>query len=422
MWLMETNQVSCSLPFPRVEMRPRRAAGSAPLEALEAGLISVEAIPEGERQEHLTYYDQTLGGIRALNSLPLAALPERQGAGKVSAEMSDWAHPRWPDKRSCDFGYHLERNFSKWDANSDGKLTLSELKQAEARTDLRTAELAALKIAIEEFATLARLSEDGPGEPAITRKGLAALATRARQESPWVSMTNDRYQGLLASADAERNQREMANGRPFTYVNERGKSASVTIVSLGKQDGREEFEVKVGGHTFRVNAPIGLPVLGRLLQLFLDLPESDKARIKRVEFYAGDCPRDPKVAADNNGQGRIRFYRGNQNLVPSVFFHEVGHEVGLAEKKARQTLLGRLVEKYFGSDHWVPPGWESASQKDGTFLTEYSKKSPSEDFAECWAAALIARNSGDPAKLAELKRKIPNRMVILERLLAEKRG
>lgn len=155
----------------------------------------------------------------------------------------------------------------------------------------------------------------------------------------------------------------------------------------------------------------------------------------------GKCPENELAKAVDHGDGTIRFFQNGRYLDRLTFFHEVGHEVGRAsavrESQAaadgalaqagakgaagwqdwgvKQADAARIAGDTDSARSWIPPGWENAmSQDGGENVGGNAVRGPGEDFAETWSIFLaVARN---PDALAHLRRKMPHRVAILERL------
>lgn len=175
-------------------------------------------------------------------------------------------------------------------------------------------------------------------------------------------------------------------GEAFTVEssNLNGHPGSVAFKRTGTETEHNVYEMTDDAMTVRVLSPVGNDRGWELAQaawLYDQIPLRLRGVLKTIEINNGRNPQDEYwektynmkgfLSAATGGEGQIHFWNGHRNMWDDTFHHEVGHLVGQ-----------RLSTK---NTMW-PDGWEDAIAADGKTVTDYSKASPAEDFAESWSA------------------------------------
>lgn len=246
--------------------------------------------------------------------------------------------------------------------------------------------------------------------------GQDATAAVTKMLQLFLAVRNDLRDPLTAVRINDANDATEAFSVESSNLN--GHPASVAFKRTGTETEHNVYEMTDDAMTVRVLAPSGSNRGWELAQaawLYDQMPQRLRGVLKTIEINNGANPQDAYweqtynmkgfVSAATGGGEVIHFWNGDRNMWDDVFHHEVGHLVGQ-----------RLSTK---NTMW-PDGWEEAIAADGKTVTDYSKASPAEDFAESWstytrlkAGKKVYSNGAMLQDVADFETKFPARAKML---------
>ena len=256
----------------------------------------------------------------------------------------------------------------------------------------------------------ARNGELPPGPPADNRGGYApTVITRNSERTPEVIAQQE-----LAILEA------VNSGKPVSFTNANGHTEELTVRQIQNTRGNAVYEITgADGHTMRIESELGASenrtVLARLADYYTQFPEHLRDSVNKIEFRRESD--DTAAAVFYPFGDRIVFYDGLRNLNEEVFDHEFAHGIGYENDGLGEDVLGYIGRIFTGSaGEGTPKGWTEAIAADPEpRISDYANTNIKEDFAECWAAYMEARDNG-PEALAKLEEAYPARYAIMDEL------
>jgi len=214
----------------------------------------------------------------------------------------------------------------------------------------------------------------------------------------------------------------MRTGEPVSFVNSQGEILTVSVLP-SVLEARGRYEVVINGKSMYVTSEISLEdTIAGIANVVefgstMGVQEGIRQYPDHLVFKKGPRADNPLIGADYDNNHEMVFYHGNQYIdEQGLYYHEIAHGINHDFNTPENTGTSLSYEEQpptagsFGYvPAWLPPGWPEVYAQavaNGNLVSNYAGESPSEAFAEAYAAYMHAKSHG-PAALQEFREQFP---------------